>query len=505
MGQEKSADWVTDAAEISNDLSGDASRSAPPPVATKFRQIFRTWSFRSEGTWLFFIVAVTLVITFAVIAGAVVPGYTHSTARTYTSRFGYPELLRLRGRPFPVVATRTEQRTLSRTYLGEGVMQSEPVLIPIISVGRVLSVKVAAGDRVRKGELIAEVDPSRARINLEAARAAVKTAQAESERTKIGSSYIGRFERPRLEAISLKMAIQELDLTNELLTVWLRFQGKGFAARFQIIETTMTKVAAQLQKELSEAQLDMAEKGLVQSKRIAEEAIRTAELALELRKAEYEDCKVYAPVDCTVERCLVHEGEFNAAPGNPGFLVAAGTWFEAQFDQVSYNQFHVGDPVEVRLEAIPGRPLSGRAARIVPFVSYNLGGPETTRPIRPLGTGAPEWPATYAVRVDLSDDPTARRWPLIDGLTGFGKVALNTWAAAVPRSAVISVSGEKGMVYVVRGDRFEPREVTVGIVDGEWAEIRDGLAPDDEVIMDGHFALMPDDRITVSRRAQGGR
>ena len=267
----------------------------------------------------------------------------------------------------------------------------------------------------------------------------------------------------------------------------------------------MTKVAAELQKELSEAQLDMAEKGLVQSKRIAQEAIRTAELAVELRQAELEGCKVYAPFDCTVERCLVHEGEYNAAPGNPGFLVAAGMWFEAQFDQVSYNQFHTGDPVEVRLEALTGRPLSGRVARIVPFVSYNLGGPETTRPVRPLGTGAPEWPATYAVRVDISNDPTTREWPLINGLTGFGKVALDTRATAIPRSAVISVSGQSGMVYVVRGDRFEPREITLGIVDGEWAAIRNGLARDDEVIIDGHFALMPDDRIVVSRRTNGGR
>jgi multidrug efflux pump subunit AcrA (membrane-fusion protein) len=505
MTQENSADRVADAAEISTDPSGVASRIAPSRVATTFRQIFREWSFRGESNWLFFIVLVTAVVILAVMAGAVVPGYTHSTARTYTSRFGYPELLRMRGKPFPVVTARTEQRTLSRAYLGEGVMRSEPVLVPILSVGRVMNVKVTAGDRVSKGQLIAEVDPNRARINLEAARAAVKTAQAEAERTTIGSSYIGRFERPRLEAIGLKMAKQEVDLQGQLLTIWRRLQGKGFTARFQIVQSLILLVAAQLQSELSEAQLDMAEKGLVQSKRIAQEAIRTAELALELRQSELEGCKVYAPFDCTVERCLVHEGEYNAAPGNPGFLVAAGMWFEAQFDQASYNQFHTGDPVEVRLEALTGRPLSGRVARIVPFVSYNLGGPETTRPVRPLGTGAPEWPATYAVRVDVGDDPTSRSWPLINGLTGFGKVALNTQATAIPRSAVISVSGQSGMVYVVRGDRFEPRQVTVGIVDGEWAEIREGLGPNDEVIIDGHFALMPDDRIVVSKRIDGGR
>ena len=101
MSQEKSADLVTDAVEVSNDLTGDVSRSAPPPVANRFRKIFRTWSFRGESTWLFFIVLVTAVISVAVLVGAVVPGYTQSTARTYTSRFGYPELLRLRGEAVP--------------------------------------------------------------------------------------------------------------------------------------------------------------------------------------------------------------------------------------------------------------------------------------------------------------------------------------------------------------------------------------------------------------------
>ena len=288
-----------------------------------------------------------------------------------------------------MVAARREQHTLSRTYLGEGVMRSEPVLIPILSVGRIVSVKVASGDRVSKGQLIAQVDPNRGGSTSRPPAPSVKTAQAEAERTTIGSSYIGRFERPRLEAIGLKMAIQEVDLQAQLLTIWQRLQGKGFAANFQIVQTMIELVAAKLQKELSEAQLDMAEKGLVQSKRIAQEAIRTAELALELRQAELESCKVYAPFDCTVERCLVHEGEYNAAPGNPGILVAAGMWFEAQFDQVSYNQFHTGDPVEVRLEAARGRPLSGRVARIVPFVSYNLGGPETTRPTPATGDRVP--------------------------------------------------------------------------------------------------------------------
>jgi multidrug efflux pump subunit AcrA (membrane-fusion protein) len=353
--------------------------------------------------------------------------------------------------------------------------------------------------------LLAEIEPSRALINLEAAKSAIETAKAELERTKIGSNYTLRFERPQLEAILLDVFKRQMELQNRLIGIWSKFEHKGFATDFNMIPSQLSQLAAELQLRQAEVTLDMAQKGSEQSKRIAAEALHTAELALQLRKIEHEEYKVYSPVDGTVERCLVHEGEYNAAPGNPAFLVATGNWFEAQFDQITYGQFRVGDRAEVHLEATPGSVLAGRIIMIHPFVSYNLGGPETTRPIRPLGTGAPEWPATYAIRIQIDEPSSASGTSLAPGLTGFARVSLETKSWAVPRAGVTSVSGGKGMVYVVQGDRFRPREVTLGVTDEDWIEIRAGLSSNEEVIVDGHFALMPDDRITVTSRMSEGQ
>jgi multidrug efflux pump subunit AcrA (membrane-fusion protein) len=454
--------------------------------------------------WIAFPVAVTAILAIAVVLGLIIPGYTNPSSRLYTSRFGYPELLRAQGRPFPVTTARPERRVLSRTFLGEGVVRSEPILVPIVPMGRILSVRVAEGEPVRKGQLLAEVDPNRALINLEAARWALETAKAELERTRIGSSYILKYERPKSEAIRLDAAKQSVATFDKILAMQERLTSRGYHFPLLLFEQQMNAIQLRAEARQAEFTLGMAEQGKEQSLQIGEQAVHEAELAQRLRTSELEDYRVYSPVDGVVERCLVHAGEYNQAMGRPAFLVATGAWFEAQFDQTTFGRFRVGDRAEVRLEAQSDRVYGGKIVMIYPFVSYNLGGPETDRPIRPLGTGAPEWPATYAVRIQVDDPEISPEIPLVPGLTGFARVMLQSESLAIPREGVAAVSGGRGMAYVVRGATFSAQGVTLGVTDGDWTGIRSGLKPDDEVIVDGHYALMPGDRITVTRRERRG-
>jgi hypothetical protein len=195
-----------------------------------------------------------------------------------------------------------------------------------------------------------------------------------------------------------------------------------------------------------------------------------------------------------VERCLVHSGEYNQDPGKPAFLVASGTWFEANYDQTTIGRVKVGDRTEVRLEAWPDRTLRGVVTWVNPFVNFDLGGPESTRPIRPTGTGSPEWPATYAVHIALGSESTSGL-PIVTGLTGFSRIVMSKESTCVPREAVAAVSGGKGLIYLARGEQYEAREVLMGIIDGDWVEILGGLDGVDELIIDGHQVLEPGDRV----------
>src|SRR5205823_4151333 len=124
----------------------------------------------------------------------------------------------------------------------------------------------------------------------------------------------------------------------------------------------------------------------------------------------------------------------------------------------------------------------GHVTRVIPLVSFDLGGPESTRPIRPTGTGAPEWPATYRVQIELDVDQDAGL-SIIPGLTGFSRVVIEKPCLCLPREAVMAVTGGKGLVFLPRGDGFKTQEITLGFTDGDWIEVREGLEDATTVIV----------------------
>jgi multidrug efflux pump subunit AcrA (membrane-fusion protein) len=171
-------------------------------------------------------------------------------------------------------------------------------------------------------------------------------------------------------------------------------------------------------------------------------------------------------------------------------------WFELYLDQTAIGQVQPGAKVEVRLAAFSNESLSATVSKVRPLVNFSLGGPETNRPIRPLGTGSPEWPATFSVRATFDHEDKR----VVPGLTGFGRVVMTRQSICVPLGTVTAVSTNRGIVFVVdeSGTRFEPRNVSTGANDDQWTEITEGLSIGDRVIIDGYQVLEPGDSIDSS-------
>ena len=118
-----------------------------------------------------------------------------------------------------------------------------------------------------------------------------------------------------------------------------------------------------------------------------------------------------------------------------------------------------------------------------------------------MGTGSPEWPATFSVKVDVEG---VEGVPVLPGMTGFVLIRAQSERPSLsPREAILAITAGKGMVYLVEGDVPRPHEVTSGVINGDYVEIRDGLKPDDVVILDGHQVLEPGDRIRVIHDPKG--
>lgn len=461
------------------------------------RTVQSVFSFLRSQWWALVLCAMTAAICLVVVYKLVWPAYQNPISRMYTSKMGYASVIRQTGGTFPVTSAKVQHRNITGKFIGEGLVQSEPVQVPMVAMANITKVHVSEGQRVKRGDLIIELDSSRLQMKIESARAAIRTAKAELKRVRVGTVNVLQEERPDILAVQIDVAKAKLKQAKETLAMNRRLNKKGSVGAEKVSESQLAVTLTELNLAELRLALDTANAGRTNSVEIGEAAIAEAELTLAYRLKQLEDYKSYASADGIVERVLVHDREYNQDPGRPGVLLASGLWFECYLDQTALGRVQLGDQVEMRLSAYQDRVFKGKIELIRPLVNFALGGPETNRPIRPLGTGAPEWPATFSVRVAI--DPTEDL--VVPGLTGYATVVQERNSLAIPRGCVNAVSGNRGIVFVINqdGESFEPRNVVTGLRDDGFVEICEGLEEGEYVIADGYQVLEPNDQIHITQ------
>ena len=424
------------------------------------------------------------------------PAYQSPTNRMYTSKLGFASVKRMLGKPFEVTTETVSVQNFETRFIGEGTLMSTPFMVPIVPMSKVIKVHVEEGDFVKKGALLVELDSSKASIKVGSAKLAIKTAAAERSRVEAGSAYVLAQERPEKDRINLDTAAAVAARSTEKLKTYQELYKRGIIARTKLLDAEKEDLTIRNQLQLAEFNSKMSKEGTPHSVSIAENAVQNAEQALDHRLEELEDYKVYAPADGIIERVLIREGEYNQDSGKPGFVIASGLYFEAHLDQSCLSHLKEGMSSEILLEAYAGHALKAEVDRIIPLVTYNQGGPETNRPMRPRGTGAPEWPATFKARLELKEGRHSSK--LAPGMTGFARITARREAIAVRRSAVQALAAGKGLVHKIHpsGERTV-EAVSLGQVSGDYIELVDGILLAESVIIDGHETLQPDDNIKV--------
>jgi len=460
------------------------------------RKLFKaTCDFVRPMWWSLLLCATTGVLSLVVVYIIVWPAYKNPISRMYTSKLGYSAVIRKTGGSFPIDSATVAPRRIIGKFIGEGLTQSEPIQVPMIAMARISQVNAIEGQFVSAGDVIVQLDQSKIKLRIESARAALETAKAELQRVRFGTVNVLQQERPDILALQSKVTEAEAKMRKLFLVMNEDLRDSQAINAREYAESEFAALQSQLNAEIRKLEAETALAGRESSIVIAEAAIREAELTLAHRISELEDYTSVAPRDGIIERVFVHAGEYNQDPGRPAVLLASGLWFECYLDQTAIGRVHLGDAVEVRLSAHQDHVFGGKITLIRPLVNFSLGGPETNRPIRPLGTGAPEWPATFSVRVALEETEHL----VVPGMTGYATVIQMRNVLAVPRGAVNAVSGNRGIAFVIDSDResFTPRNVITGITDGRWVEIREGLLAGEKVIADGHQVLQPGDRIAI--------
>lgn len=446
------------------------------------------------------ILAMIVVATVLLLAaGAFVlwPAYRNPESRLYTSAIGFLKVQRLLGMPMEAEAEHPVWHDFETPVLGEGTLQCDFYNVPVLRAARVMALHVQEGDEVKEGQLLAELDDATAILNFRSAQLAVANALAEQQRVEAGSVNTLVAERPEKDRASMAGLEKILQNAQSEVEMYRKLQHDGVSSRIDLTNAEMALATAQTNYNEAKVNESMSRVGLPQSKSIAQNAVTDAENILKQRQKELNDCHVIAPASGIIDRVLIRDGEYNQSAGNAGFIIASGLWFEANLDQRALADLHEGTEATVNLEAYAGRSFPATVKRVIPIVTFNAGGPETKTPVRPLGTGSPEWPATFRVRLRL-EAPGVRLAP---GMTGFARLIVHhRRVLAVPRAALSSLSAGKGVVRIV-DDSGRPvtTPVSLGDVDERFVEITKGLDASDWVLTSNPRFLRDDDKIHITR------
>jgi HlyD family secretion protein len=197
--------------------------------------------------------------------------------------------------------------------------------------------------------------------------------------------------------------------------------------------------------------------------------IRQAEAALSVATVNLEKTVLRAPFDGVVAEITTEVGEW-ITPSPPGLpippvivlLDSGASSVSAPMDEVDVGKVRAGQTVRITFDAFPGRAFSGRVTRVAPYVQ-----------------DVQEQNRVFEIEASLDDEAFARALP--PGTSADVEVILDARPSVlrVPSSAIL----EGDRVLVVRGKRLESRPLKLGLKNWQYAEVREGLAPGDAVVV----------------------
>jgi HlyD family secretion protein len=248
----------------------------------------------------------------------------------------------------------------------------------------------------------------------------------------------------------------ELQRTRELV-------DQGFLSEARLDEVQRSVAVAQAQQAGARAQrAATADRGTEIVQAQAQLSLATA--ATSAAQARLDQALLTAPADAKVLARLVEPGQI-VQPGRALLTLAlsGAPQLVAQADERFLEQLQVGQSAMVVADAFPGRRFAARVLSIAPLVDAQRGAVE-------VKFSLPESPPAF-LREDMTlsvEVETARR----------------DAALAVPGGALRGDAGAaQNIVWIERGGRVEQRVVRLGLRTLEAAEVLEGLAAGDMVLV----------------------
>ncbi len=242
--------------------------------------------------------------------------------------------------------------------------------------GRLQSRPVSEGDRVQKGQIVAELDRSDEEVSVEQARSNVNYARAVLQELEKGSRTqeveAARAELKRARA-GQETAQAQLELARSDYERFSKLQEQGGISLRELEEyRTGYAVArsaygeADARVRAARQQLSLVEEGPRKEKiEQAASQLENAEKALKKAELSLSYTTLRAPMDAVVLSTAVEAGEY-LNPGTPVMTIAdlEHPWLRAYVAETDLGRISLNQVVEVTTDTYPGKVYQGRISFI---------------------------------------------------------------------------------------------------------------------------------------------
>ena len=320
-----------------------------------------------------------------------------------------------------------------------------------------------AGAFVKKGELIAAIDAQATQDHVDDVADTVKQAESDILKRKA------------------EQAVEWENLQQTLRVAKSDYEKAKLDAKTAGILTEIERELLELSVEETEARYKQLQENIAFHKTANQAEIRILEITKDRQQRHHDRhatdltrFTIYAPINgLAVMQSIFRGGDMTqiqegdqVGPGQLFMKVVdtTGMQVEARANQAESSQLRIGQRVTIRLDAFPGMQFPGTV--------YSMGA---------LAVGG--WMQNYYIRnipVNITIEGADPK--LIPDLSASADIAIEKAenVLAIPLSAVRQVKG-KSVVLLKQGDRFEEREVTLGMRNEEQVAVLAGLQAGDEV------------------------
>jgi HlyD family secretion protein len=330
--------------------------------------------------------------------------------------------------------------------------------------GRITRLSVHEGDLVKKGEFLLQIDPTIYEAGLARAQASYASAQASLVQARANRDQAAR-------------ALERMKQ--------LKRQSPNLVSDEQLEQAQTSFNVAEAVANSAQHQVDQARAGVQEA------------------RDQLSKTRIMAPMDGRVTRLAVEEGEV-AVPGtfskDVGLLLTVSDLSviecKVNVDETDVVRVHLGDSVEVSIDAFPDTTFVGRVTKIANSALLAQA---------VAATGTNDRAVDYEVEITLQNPPPDVRPDLSATariITDTRKQALSIPIIALtvrehaPMSpetrrdtARVGKQKETEGVFVVSDGKAAFRPVKVGIAGDEYFEVLDGVKDGDEIVAGPYQAI----------------